>query len=386
MSSGEKVPDVSKRAAVRVNGLGDFIFVLPALQALRDTYPEAEIVFLGKPWHQDFVPGRVNTIDRVISTPPCVGVGEEPGTPVDEAALDAFFARMQLERFDIAVQLHGGGRYSNSFVCRLGARLTVGLQAQDAPPLDRTLPYIYYQNEILRYLETVALIGAGTDQIIPRVSIIDSDRAEAAAVTAGNSKQPYIIMHPGAGDARRRWPTERFGAVANYLFEAGFALYITGIEAETGLVNEFVRLTNNRAVSLAGKLSLGGLAALGAEAALVIANDTGPLHLATAAGAKTVGIYWCGNLINASPITRAKHRPLLSWMLKCADCGRIHSGDYPFTEQACRHQVSFVSNVTVDQCLAVCEELLERRLVVTTCNQKPVNQQSAQFSTGINCN
>jgi ADP-heptose:LPS heptosyltransferase len=362
MTGGEHVTGVSKIAVVRVNALGDFIFVLPALRALRDTYPEAEIVFLGKRWHHDFVPGRVPAIDRVIIVPPCAGVGEEPGTPVDETALDAFFTRMQLERFDIAVQLHGGGRYSNPFVRRLGARLTVGLQAQDAPPLDRTLPYIYYQNEILRYLETVALIGAGTDQIIPRVSVIDSDRSEAVAVRAGNSNPPYIIMHPGASDARRRWPIERFGAVAHCLLEAGFAAYITGIEAETELVNELVRCTNNRAVSLAGKVSLGGLAALVAEAALVLANDTGPLHLATAVGSKTVGIYWCGNLITAGPITRAYHRPLLSWMLKCADCAQAQSDDYSFTETICRHQVSFVTEVSVEQCLAACEELLERRL------------------------
>jgi ADP-heptose:LPS heptosyltransferase len=362
MTGGEHVTGVAKIAVVRVNALGDFIFVLPALQALRDTYPEAEIVYLGKPWHQDFVPGRVATIDRVIIVPPCAGVGEEPGTPVDEIALDAFFTRMQLERFDIAVQLHGGGRYSNPFVRQLGARLTVGLQAEDAAPLDRTLPYIYYQNEILRYLETVALIGAGTDQIIPRVSVLDSDRAEAAAVTAGNNSQPYILMHPGASDARRRWPTERFGVVANYLLEAGFAVYITGIEAETELVDEIVRLTNNRALSLAGKISLGGLAALSAEAALVVTNDTGPLHLATAVGAKTVGIYWCGNLITAGPITRADHRPLLSWMLKCADCAKTQSDDYLFKETVCPHQVSFVTEVSIEQCLAACEELLERRL------------------------
>jgi ADP-heptose:LPS heptosyltransferase len=361
MTGGEKVADVSKIAVVRVNALGDFIFVLPALRALRDTYPEAEIVFLGKAWHQDFVPGRVDCIDRVIAVPPCEGVGEEPGTPVDEAALDAFFARMQQERFDIAIQLHGGGRYSNPFVSRLGARLTVGLQAQDAQPLDRTLSYVYYQNEILRYLETVSLIGARTEQLIPQVSATSKDRAEAAVVTADNGNQPYVTIHPGAGDPRRRWPADRFGAAANYFLEAGFAIYITGIAAEAGLTNSIAQITDNRAVSLAGRISLGGLTALCADAALMLSNDTGPLHLATAIGTKTVGIYWCGNLINASPITRANHRPLLAWQLECAECGKAHGGDYPFTEHACGHQASFVCDVTIEQCLAACEELLGSR-------------------------
>jgi len=350
MTGGEKVAGVSKIAVVRANALGDFIFVLPALRALRATYPAAEIVFLGKPWLQDFAPGRVDAIDRVVAVPPCEGVGAEPGTPTDEAALGAFFARMRQERFDIALQLHGGGRYSNPFVSRLGARLTVGLQAQDAPPLNRTLPYVYYQNELLRYLEVVSLIGARTDRLAPRVSVTAQDRAEAAA----SASPPYIMIHPGASDPRRRWPADRFGAVARHFLEAGFAVCVTGTEAEAALADRVVRFTDNRAVSLAGKLSLGGLAAFSAGAALVLSNDTGPLHLATAVGAKTVGIYWCGNLIISGPVTRADHRPLISWMQKCNDCASRHLP----AEEECRHRVSFVTEVTIEQCLAACEDLL----------------------------
>lgn len=81
MTGGGKVAGVAKIAVVRANALGDFIFVLPALRALRATYPAAEIVFLGKPWLQDFAPGRVDAIDRVVAVPPCEGVGAEPGTP-----------------------------------------------------------------------------------------------------------------------------------------------------------------------------------------------------------------------------------------------------------------------------------------------------------------
>lgn len=352
------VPDVKKIAVLRANALGDFIFVLPALRALRETYPHAEIVLLGKTWHQTFVPGRVDTVDRVIAVPPCEGVGEEPGTLVDEEVIADFFEEMRRERFDLAIQLHGGGRYSNPFVSRLGARLTVGLRAEDAPALDRTVPYVYYQNEILRYLEAVSLIGAKTAEISPHIRVTAEDVKEAAAVAEAAGGRPFLVMHPGASDPRRRWPRESFAAVATHFLNAGLAVFVTGTEGEAELVDAVTECTAGRAMGLAGKLSLGGLAALCQGAAVIISNDTGPLHLAEAVGARTVGIYWCGNLINAGPITRATHRPLLSWMLECADCTREHRGDYPFSEGSCPHQSSFVSEISVEECITACQTLV----------------------------
>ena len=76
------------------------------------------------------------------------------------------------------------------------------------------------------------------------------------------------------------------------------------------------------AQDVCGALSLGGLVGLLARCSFLVANDSGPLHLAEATGAATVGIYWCGNLINAEPITRTRHRPHLSWRLTCPVCGR----------------------------------------------------------------
>ena len=78
-SSYEKIPDVQKIAVVRANALGDFIFALPALEALRGAYPQAEIVFLGRGWHAAFLAGRPGPIDRVIVLPPTKGVSEPIG-------------------------------------------------------------------------------------------------------------------------------------------------------------------------------------------------------------------------------------------------------------------------------------------------------------------
>jgi ADP-heptose:LPS heptosyltransferase len=65
----KKVPGVRRIAVLRANALGDFIFALPALEALRAAYPQAEIVLLAKKWHATFLQGRPGPVDRVVVVP-----------------------------------------------------------------------------------------------------------------------------------------------------------------------------------------------------------------------------------------------------------------------------------------------------------------------------
>src|SRR5438094_146977 len=97
------VPNVKKIAVLQAKAFGDFIVTLPALRAVKETYPEAELVYLGKPWHKEFLEGRPSPIDRVIVIPPLEGVRNEPGMNEKEnkEALEAFFQHMQQEAFDI---------------------------------------------------------------------------------------------------------------------------------------------------------------------------------------------------------------------------------------------------------------------------------------------
>ena len=86
----DRVPDIRKIAVLRANGLGDFIFALPALEALRVAYPEAEIVLLGKKWHANFLANRPGPVDRVIVVPVSKGVNEEPGLMENLAEQEQF--------------------------------------------------------------------------------------------------------------------------------------------------------------------------------------------------------------------------------------------------------------------------------------------------------
>jgi ADP-heptose:LPS heptosyltransferase len=351
-SYGGLVPDVRRIAVLRANAIGDFIFTLPALEALRAAYPGAEIVLLGQRWHEMFLTSRPSPVDRVIAIPRCRGVGEPEDFVNDTEALDQFFSRMVEERFDLAVQIHGGGRYSNPFINRLQARLTVGLKSTDAEPLDRWMPYVYFQHEIPRFLEVVAMVGAGLVTLEPRVTLTDGDIKEAADVVPPNDA-PLVVLHPGAGDLRRRWPPEKFAAVGDALAAAGARVAVVGArEDERQVVEAVIGTMRANAQNLWEKLSLGGLAGLLDRCAVVVSNDSGPLHLAAAVRTRTVGIYWCFNLVNAGSLTRTLHRPQLSWRLECPVCGINCLAGH------CDHQASFVADVPVEQVTAAALELL----------------------------
>ncbi len=339
--TGAVVPDVAKIAVLRANALGDLLFTVPALVALRATYPKAEIVLLARDWHAEFVPGRVPGVDRVVVVPLAQGIWSPPGRPDDPDELARFFAEMTAEGFDLALQVHGGGRNSNPFVRRLEARVTAGLRTPDAEPLDHWVPYVYYQAEVFRLLEVVGLVGARPVEIEPRIAVLEADVAEADEVLA--NRPGMVALHPGATDGRRRWPPENFAAVGDALASVGAEVVVTGDASDAPLVEEVVDRMEAKATALAGALSTGGLAGLLSRCRVVVSNDTGPRHLAAAVGTPTVGIFWCGNLINAGPVTRARDRPAISWQLDCPVCGvNCITG-------SCEHDASFVTSVSVEE-------------------------------------
>jgi ADP-heptose:LPS heptosyltransferase len=345
------VPGVRRIAVLRSNGIGDFVMVLPALEALRAAYPDAEITYLGTTWHPDLLEDRPGPWDRVVVVPRYPGVRDSDEATRDSPEVREFFAVQREEGYDLALQLHGGGGNSNPFVSALGARVTAGSCDVGAPPLDRTLPYSYYQHEVHRFLEVVGLVGAVPVTLEPRIAPVPAD-AEAAGRALGAVDGPLVVLHPGATDARRRWPVDRFAAVADALAEQGARIAVVGHGADdAGAAASIVAQAQPQVLDLVDRLSMSAMTGVLARARLVVGNDSGPRHLAAAVGTATVGVYWCGNMINAGPLTRARHRVGVSFRTACPECGADQGGG------RCAHNPSFVADVPLEDVLDAALEL-----------------------------
>ncbi|GAA1626850.1 glycosyltransferase family 9 protein [Georgenia ruanii] len=343
--------DVEQIAVLRGGGLGDLLYALPAVEALVVAYPAARITLLGTPLHSDLLAGRPGPVAEVVVLPLARGVREAAGHEEDRPGTARFLERLAARRFDLAVQVHGGGRFSNPFLLRLGARHTVGTRTPDAAALERTIPYRLYQHEVLRALEVVGLAGAPPVVLEPRVVVTPAEREGGRAVRAPEARA-LLAVHPGATDARRRWPANRFAEVAAAAAGAGAQVVVVGASGDTAAAEEIVDRARSAVppaarslvTSRAGRLTLAGLTGLLAEADVLLGNDSGPRHLAQAVGSATVAVYWFGNVITAGPLGRARHRVHLSWVTACPACGRDVTAE---TAARCEHEDSLVADVPV---------------------------------------
>lgn len=323
--------DVRRIVVLRANALGDFIETLPALRALRESFPRAEIVLVGTPMHAALLAGRPSPVDRVEVVPEIGGRHRIPEQQSEWPLVQPLLETLRSEGVDLGVQLHGGGLWSNPFIRALEPRMAIGASAPGVEPLDRSTPYQLFDHEVTRMLEIVALVGARTSDPVPRLAVTDADH-EAATAYLGDDERPLVVLHPGGTDARRHWPLDRLATVGAALEEQGA-----------------------RVVTLEEELPFPTLVGVLARAVLLVGNDSGPRHLADAVGTATVAVYWSGNLINAGPVLRARHRALVSWRGTCPVCGadgmRNLYPDRPETDDGCDHQVSWVADVPVAEVL-----------------------------------
>jgi ADP-heptose:LPS heptosyltransferase len=363
---GDRFADIRRIVVLRGGGIGDLLQGVPAIAALEAAYPDARITLLGSPHAADVLAGHSGAPHNIETIPIHHGVREVPGAAEDPVATEAFVERMRRQQFDLAVQLHGGGRFSNPFLLRLGARHSVGTATPDAAPLERILSYSYYQHEMLRALEVVGLAGAAPVVLEPHLEVAAAARTAVQRLVEPGAES-LVVVHPGATDPRRHWPAERFAAVTGALAAAGAHVIIVGEGADRRTADEVLARVSARAgsaaarvSSLAGSLTLSQFAALAARADVFLGNDSGPRHIAAAVGTRTVSIYWFGNLINAGPLDRGRHRVHLSWTTQCPVCGRDCT-QVGWTAPRCEHDVSFVADVPVEPVLADVRALLADR-------------------------
>ncbi len=242
---------------LRALKLGDLLVATPALRAIARAFPLHRRVL--------YAPLALEPIIRLIG-----GVDEV----VDTAELSRL--RPRRERPDIALNLHGRGPTST--------RLLASMQPRRLVAFGEDIPWDETEHERVRWCRLLESSGIPADH---EDLVLRRTRLPSAACLAAAT-----IVHPGASSEARRWPADRFAAVARSEHERGRAVVVTGTAQEAAVAGAVVEQAGlPPSANLAGRTSLLQLAALVAGARVVCSGDTGVAHLATGFGTPSVLLF-----------------------------------------------------------------------------------------------
>jgi lipopolysaccharide heptosyltransferase II len=311
-----------KIVVLRALYLGDMLLAIPALRSLRRAFPEAEVTLIGLPWAGNFL-ARYHYIDRFLEFPGFPGLPEQA---IDVVRIREFLQNARTYGYDLAIQMHGNGSISNQFVASLGAKRSVGFtptSPQNPFLLNDTLVFQPEEHEIHKWLRLAHRVGAKLDDSQLEFPLNTADSAELAALSKEHrmlNEERLIVIHAGSKYATKLWAPQRWTELIDELGQVTAAqIVLTGNADEAPTTSAVAGMANIKITNLAGKTSLGGMAALLKQATLFVGTDSGPAHLAEAMGTKTVRLFGPTDPERWGPLDR-QHHGVVSMHTDCSPC------------------------------------------------------------------
>jgi ADP-heptose:LPS heptosyltransferase len=288
--------EIHKIGIFRALYLGDMLCIVPAVRAVRKAFPSAHISLIGLPWQKEFVKRFPEYFDHFIEFPGW------PGLPEQDAQADAiilFLKRMRAEHFDLVFQMHGNGFITNTLCSLWNARNVCGLTSVSQPIPDEGLFPISEDDddhEILRFLKLTEALGLPSHGSELEFNFIGEELSNFRNMQTSLSLQSgkYVCIHAGARDERRRWSIDHFALVANHLCQLGHQVVLTGSVQEKELLLSLEKKIDYPVINIIqhfGDVGLGELAAFIKHSRMLISNDTGVSHIASALKVPSVIIF-----------------------------------------------------------------------------------------------
>jgi ADP-heptose:LPS heptosyltransferase len=290
-----------KIAVLRPGRIGDYLCATPAVRALRRAVPDARLDYVALPLVRDLVERNPN-VDRFVAFPGFPYVAEQFFQP--RRAL-AWLAAMQDERYDLVVQLYGSGVYANPIALLMGGRRCAGFVRPEerTHPLDTAIPLPSQGPEVDRVLALVRHLGAAPAGRHYDLRPTADDVAAAARVLDGLPR-PVVGLHCGARDGERRMAPAVLYRTAEILRgRYGGSAVVLGGDEERPIGSALARV----AVDLTGTLSLAVSAAVIAALDVLVTTDSGPAHLAYAAGTPSVTVFPASDPCRWGPPVADRH-------------------------------------------------------------------------------
>ena len=300
---------------MKPSALGDIVLALPALTALRKSFPDAKISWLVRP---EFAPLLENHphLDQII--------------PFDRNLLAKAFVSHRAfgALFRLIRKLHSGkfdvvfdfqGLFRTAILTRAtGSKKVYGMSES------REMAHLFYTHQVEHDFDNIHLVDfylkmvkaaiescgmpapaqAGVQFELPS-SPADADSVNRILANLDIQSGEYIVFVPGSAHVDKCWPAERFAALADRLSsEFELPIIAVGTNSQTALIEKIHNAAKTHIASLAGRTSLKELVELLRAARLVVSNDTGPGHIASALGSPLVMMYSWSNPARIAPYGR----------------------------------------------------------------------------------
>lgn len=314
---------------VRFSSLGDVLLTTPLIRALRARHPAATITALTKQVWAPLLSANPH-LDQVVAISP--GQSLAPLARAIRAA--GFTHRLDLHasvRTRVLRLLAPGGW--SGYDARRRERKALIREHRDIYRDQVPVPERYF--EAARELD-VAPDGRPAELF---VSPAASSRAEEWLARADlDGGLPLVVLAPGAAHATKRWPVAHWRALATTLGELGYAVAVVGGPADRAAGGEVLAAATGPAGNAAGELDLQATGALLGRARIVVSNDSGPMHLATAVGTPVVALF--GPTVEAFGFFpyRASSR-VLQRSMPCRPCSSKGSARCPMGHHRCLEEI-----------------------------------------------
>ncbi|MDH7516000.1 MAG: glycosyltransferase family 9 protein [Bacteroidota bacterium] len=321
---------------------GDMILTLPLVQEARRLLGDGGVDVLCIPATEPLLRGHPAV--RSVITYDKHGSGRMAG----------IIRRLRATRYGVVLCPHRSFRSAVLSVSS-GATVRVGFdRSAGAALFTERVPYREGVHEVERNLDLLARLTGGVDMATrPCLRISEADEREARNVRASFGDEPYVCIAPGSVWPTKRWMPAGFATVARELARE-YAVVFVGGKEDTLLCREIAGLVDvGRCVDASGALGFPASAALIAGARLLIANDSAPVHLASAMGTPVVAVF--GATIPAFGFTPfgVPHEIIEVRGLACRPCGRHGGKTCPVGTFVCMREI------TPDRVYAAAVRLLE---------------------------
>lgn len=305
-------PTPKKILFIQLSALGDTILAIPAIRAIRHTFPDAELTMLASPTNLNYLAG-CPYIDKRIPF-------HKPGRRL--------ISTLRREGFDWAIDLEHWPRLSTLLAYATKAPMRIGFSTNGQHRhflFTETVPHIQGRHEVRNFLGLATELNCTTPELGLEVWWGEAERTWVRKTLDEEGislEKPLIVLHPEAGrrgEPRRRWPEGRYVALANALVARYDAeIVLTGAPDEVSVSEEIAERTKHRAVVFAGRTDVNQLAALFADAALVVSGNCGPMHLAAATGTPVIGLHGPTNFAQWGPWS--SHAGIVRAQVPCSPC------------------------------------------------------------------